>query len=177
MLQNIGLISISLPGMVWGWIIAMVFIQCVALSLAELCSSMPTRSGSHSPSIVWHILTFLMQRWSLLCVGCSCTPRLGPYCILGDWLVQLDWTSHRCTIRQLFIGGNGSCCSVDNRPRLHTGELRGVSPLRFPHDHPELHQQYANQVDRCLQFFRVQFQHDSSNHCHHSHTCSYYNDS
>lgn len=31
-------------GMVWGWIIAMVFIQCVAMAMAELCSAMPTRS-------------------------------------------------------------------------------------------------------------------------------------
>lgn len=30
-------------GMVWGWLIAMVFIQCVAMNMAELCSSMPTR--------------------------------------------------------------------------------------------------------------------------------------
>ena len=30
-------------GMVWGWIIGMFFIQCVAMSMAELCSSMPTR--------------------------------------------------------------------------------------------------------------------------------------
>lgn len=30
-------------GMVWGWIIAMIFIQCVAMSMAELCSAMPTR--------------------------------------------------------------------------------------------------------------------------------------
>lgn len=30
-------------GMVWGWIISMVFIQCVAMSMAELCSAMPTR--------------------------------------------------------------------------------------------------------------------------------------
>ena len=30
-------------GMVWGWIIAMVFIQCVAMAMAELCSAMPTR--------------------------------------------------------------------------------------------------------------------------------------
>jgi hypothetical protein len=30
-------------GMVWGWIIAMIFIQCVALGIAELCSAMPTR--------------------------------------------------------------------------------------------------------------------------------------
>jgi hypothetical protein len=51
--------DLNLPsGMVWGWIIAMVFIQCVALSLAELCSSMPTRSELYSQSIVLHTLTF-----------------------------------------------------------------------------------------------------------------------
>ncbi|KMU80486.1 amino acid permease [Coccidioides immitis RMSCC 3703] len=33
-------------GMVWGWIIAMIFIQCVAMGMAELCSSMPT-------SVIW----------------------------------------------------------------------------------------------------------------------------
>lgn len=30
-------------GMVWGWLISWVFIQCVAMGMAELCSSMPTR--------------------------------------------------------------------------------------------------------------------------------------
>jgi hypothetical protein len=30
-------------GMVWGWLISWFFIQCVAMSMAELCSSMPTR--------------------------------------------------------------------------------------------------------------------------------------
>lgn len=30
-------------GMVWGWLISWFFIQCVALGMAELCSSMPTR--------------------------------------------------------------------------------------------------------------------------------------
>lgn len=30
-------------GMVWGWIISWVFIQCIAMAMAELCSSMPTR--------------------------------------------------------------------------------------------------------------------------------------
>lgn len=30
-------------GMVWGWIISMVFIQSIAMSMAELCSAMPTR--------------------------------------------------------------------------------------------------------------------------------------
>ena len=33
-------------GMVWGWLISWVFIQCVAMGMAELCSSMPTRCVS-----------------------------------------------------------------------------------------------------------------------------------
>lgn len=33
-------------GMVWGWLISWVFIQCVAMGMAELCSSMPTRYES-----------------------------------------------------------------------------------------------------------------------------------
>ncbi len=40
------------PGMVWGWLIAMSFIQCVSLSMAELCSSMPTSGGLYYASAV-----------------------------------------------------------------------------------------------------------------------------
>ncbi len=40
------------PGMVWGWLIAMIFIQCVAMSMAELCSSMPTSGGLYYASAV-----------------------------------------------------------------------------------------------------------------------------
>jgi Amino acid permease len=39
-------------GMVWGWLIAMVFIQCVAMGMAELCSSMPTSGGLYYASAV-----------------------------------------------------------------------------------------------------------------------------
>ena len=39
-------------GMVWGWIIAMVFIQCVAMGMAELCSSMPTSGGLYYAAAV-----------------------------------------------------------------------------------------------------------------------------
>ncbi|KAF2204166.1 amino acid transporter [Delitschia confertaspora ATCC 74209] len=39
-------------GMTWGWIIAMVGIQCVAMSMAELCSSMPTSGGLYYASAV-----------------------------------------------------------------------------------------------------------------------------
>lgn len=40
------------PGMVWGWLIAMVFIQCVAMGMAELCSSMPTSGGLYYAAAV-----------------------------------------------------------------------------------------------------------------------------
>jgi len=39
-------------GMVWGWMIAMIGIQCVACSMAELCSSMPTSGGLYYASAV-----------------------------------------------------------------------------------------------------------------------------
>lgn len=40
------------PGMTWGWLIAMVFIQCVAMSMAELCSAMPTSGGLYYAAAV-----------------------------------------------------------------------------------------------------------------------------
>lgn len=39
----IGMGYAGTAGMVWGWIISMVFIQSIAMSMAELCSAMPTR--------------------------------------------------------------------------------------------------------------------------------------
>ncbi|CAK7274713.1 GABA/polyamine transporter [Sporothrix epigloea] len=40
------------PGMVWGWLIAMVFIQCIAMGMAELCSAMPTSGGLYYAAAV-----------------------------------------------------------------------------------------------------------------------------
>lgn len=39
-------------GMTWGWLIAMIGIQSVAASMAELCSSMPTSGGLYYASAV-----------------------------------------------------------------------------------------------------------------------------
>ncbi|KAL8738403.1 MAG: hypothetical protein Q9190_008009, partial [Brigantiaea leucoxantha] len=57
------------PGMVWGWLIAMFFIQCVALSMAELCSSMPTSGGLYYAAAVlappgWGPLAAWITGWS-----------------------------------------------------------------------------------------------------------------
>lgn len=43
-------------GMVWGWIVAMVFIQCIAMAMAELCSAMPTRYGWSLSLFATHFL-------------------------------------------------------------------------------------------------------------------------
>jgi len=56
-------------GMVWGWIIAMIFIQCVAMSMAELCSSMPTSGGLYYAAAVlappgWGPLAAWITGWS-----------------------------------------------------------------------------------------------------------------
>lgn len=48
----IGMGYAGTAGMVWGWIIAMLFIQCVAMGMAELCSSMPTSGGLYYASAV-----------------------------------------------------------------------------------------------------------------------------
>ena len=55
--------------MVWGWLIAMVFIQCVAMSMAELCSAMPTSGGLYYASAVlappgWGPIAAWFTGWS-----------------------------------------------------------------------------------------------------------------
>ncbi|KAJ5776851.1 amino-acid permease [Penicillium odoratum] len=56
-------------GMVWGWIIAMIFIQCIAMSMAELCSAMPTSGGLYYAAAVlappgWGPLAAWITGWS-----------------------------------------------------------------------------------------------------------------
>lgn len=55
--------------MTWGWLIAMVGIQCVACSMAELCSSMPTSGGLYYAAAVlappgWGPLAAWVTGWS-----------------------------------------------------------------------------------------------------------------
>lgn len=49
-------------GSVWGWVVAAVLIQFVALSMAELCSSMPTAGGLYYASAV-----LAPEGWGPLC--------------------------------------------------------------------------------------------------------------
>jgi amino acid transporter len=56
-------------GMTWGWLVAMIGIQSVASSMAELCSSMPTSGGLYYASAVlappgWGPFASFMTGWS-----------------------------------------------------------------------------------------------------------------
>lgn len=62
-------------GMTWGWLVAMVGVQSVAMSMAELCSSMPTSGGLYYAAAVlappkWGPLMAWLTGWSnwLACV-------------------------------------------------------------------------------------------------------------
>ncbi|KAI9656924.1 MAG: hypothetical protein M1831_004472 [Alyxoria varia] len=57
------------PGMTWGWLIAMVGIQCVAMGMAEICSSMPTSGGLYYAAAVlappgWGPVASWITGWS-----------------------------------------------------------------------------------------------------------------
>lgn len=56
-------------GMLWGWLVAMVGIQCVALGMAEICSSMPTSGGLYYAAAVlappgWGPIAAWITGWS-----------------------------------------------------------------------------------------------------------------
>ncbi|EEB07053.1 amino acid permease [Schizosaccharomyces japonicus yFS275] len=74
------------PGMLWGWLIALVFVLCVAASMAELCSSMPTSGGLYYSAKVlapkgWGPLASWVTGWSnyiaQLCFLSSCIYSLS----------------------------------------------------------------------------------------------------
>ncbi|CAE7202628.1 hypothetical protein CFE70_008476 [Pyrenophora teres f. teres 0-1] len=56
-------------GMTWGWPLAMIGIQCIAMGMAELCSSMPTSGGLYYASAVlapgkWGPFAAWLTGWS-----------------------------------------------------------------------------------------------------------------
>ena len=73
----------------------MIFIQCVAMSMAELCSSMPT-------SVCQHKLSVLIAGWFVLRFGGSGSSRMGPIGRLAYGLVKLYRSSHGRSICRLW---------------------------------------------------------------------------
>ncbi len=68
-------------GMTWGWLVAMIGIQAVANSMAELCSSMPTSGGLYYAAFVlsppkWGCFAAWMTGWSNFLVQITSGPSV-----------------------------------------------------------------------------------------------------
>ncbi|RDL41472.1 Amino acid transporter [Venustampulla echinocandica] len=68
-------------GMIWGWLISWAFIQCVAMGMAELCSSMPTSGGLYYVAAVlappgWGPFAAWITGWSNWIVQVTAAPSL-----------------------------------------------------------------------------------------------------
>ncbi|KAI7573149.1 hypothetical protein KC317_g131 [Hortaea werneckii] len=78
-------------GMTWGWLVAMVGIQAVAASMAELCSSMPTSGGLYYASAV-----LAPEGW-------------GPFAAWVYWVVELVGADYGRAVGELWDRGYDSC--------------------------------------------------------------------
>jgi len=136
-------------GMVWGWLIAMVFIQCVAMSMAEICSSMPTSGGLYYAAAVlapegWGPLAAWITGWSNYLAQVTGAPSVDyalASMILGARsMTNTDYTPTEWEVFLLsvFIMIVHACISLD-----------------------------ANALDCPFQFTRYICQHTISSHCRH----------
>ncbi|KAF2788419.1 amino acid transporter [Melanomma pulvis-pyrius CBS 109.77] len=87
-------------GMTWGWIIAMVGIQCVAMSMAELCSSMPTSGGLYYAAAVlappgWGPFAAWITGWSNWLAQVTAAPSvnygISAMCLAAASIVNPDY--------------------------------------------------------------------------------------
>ncbi|KAL2314278.1 putative amino-acid permease [Schizosaccharomyces pombe] len=97
------------PAMVWGWLIAMVFVQCVANGMAELCSSMPTSGGLYYAAAVlapkgWGPFAAWLTGWSNYLVQVTGPPSVA-YSFAGMilTLVQLHNPNFETQNYQIFL--------------------------------------------------------------------------
>ena len=68
--------------MTWGWLVAMIGIQCVAMGMAEICSSMPTSGGLYYAAAVlappgWGPLAAWITGWSNLLGQVTAAPSVN----------------------------------------------------------------------------------------------------
>jgi amino acid transporter len=80
--------------MTWGWIVAMIGIQCVAMSMAELCSSMPTSGGLYYASAVlappgWGPFAAWITGWSNWLAQVTAAPS-GKYNTAIFFTINMD---------------------------------------------------------------------------------------
>ncbi|KAK5746850.1 hypothetical protein LTR17_000480 [Elasticomyces elasticus] len=100
-------------GSVWGWICASVLIQFVALSMAELCSSMPTAGGLYYAAAVlapegWGPLASWVTGWSArpVSVGYALSYMILTAAAIGNpgYVIQ-TWHIYLTLLLLLFVSG------------------------------------------------------------------------
>ncbi|TVY30681.1 putative amino-acid permease [Lachnellula hyalina] len=106
-------------GMVWGWLISWFFIQCVAMGMAELCSSMPTSGGLYYAAAVlappgWGPFAAWVTGWSNWMVQITGAPSvdyalsamvLAAASITNPSYVPQDWHTYLLTVFIMLIHG------------------------------------------------------------------------
>lgn len=113
-------------GSVWGWFVACIPIQFIALSIAELCSSMPTAGGLYYASAV-----LAPEGWGPLCSWVCNPPKiytLKPLLSLGqdNRMVKFYGLGHCSLCHQLRSRIHGNHRSRNRTPYLRRTNLSGV---------------------------------------------------
>ncbi|KAI5306453.1 hypothetical protein KEM56_000843 [Ascosphaera pollenicola] len=104
-------------GMVYGWIIAMFFIQCVAMGMAELCSSMPTSGGLYYAAAVlapdgWGAFAAWITGWSNWICQITAAPScnfsmagmvLAAVSIMNPDYIPQNWHTYLLTVMIMII--------------------------------------------------------------------------
>ena len=125
--------------MVWGWLIAMVFIQCVAMSMAELCSSMPTSGGLYyaaavlAPPGYGPLAACKYQMRRTFAQQMTLSYRV-------NWMVELAGTSHRRALSRLRLVGYGPRWCFHKQTSLCPPELPSLPVDDTHHAHSWMHQ-------------------------------------
>lgn len=164
-------------GMAWGWPIAMIGIQCVALSMAELCSSMPTSGGMYYAAAVlappaWAPFASWVTCWSNWLVQITGAPsgtfffQPAYFEVLGISRVLTMWAFSE--LRHL-IHDSGS--GEYYQSVLQTKQPPHFSARILYHDYPRRHLLDADAVARTIQLCRFDFQLPRRRRCPHYDSC------
>jgi hypothetical protein len=157
-------------GMVWGWLISWIFIQCVAMGMAELCSSMPTRYVSFTSLGSGHSLMEAQRRLVLCCRSIG-TTWVWTIRSVDNWLVELDGTSDRCAFGRLCAQCHDPRSSLDHESVLRPNRVSDLPPDRLRDTYPRLHFQHADPLDRAVQLIWLDTEYDCAS-CGHNHDSS-----
>jgi hypothetical protein len=134
-------------GMTWGWVVAMLGIQCVAMSMAELCSSMPTSGGLYYAAAVlappgWGPFAAWITGWSNWCAQVTAAPS-------GEDMKKFEKECSLTKIRsQLWYLGNDTGSRVYQQPIVYPQRLAGLPSYCLHHDPPRNPQLHAYKMAR-----------------------------